>query len=1140
MAQADRSHPFAWLIDSLAVEGQVAPTGARPKPGPRPDFQADLVRPDDLLTLHVDGYNLHVVPGGDTPTIDRVDATKDAFLVVTFPPQNIAETAYFETTGTNEPPLPPGIPAPPAGFPPAGSPPPPGRTGARLARFTRLVFRVPAGTALTPIVYSIEGLLDWSGLDLAVSPLADLPPAPSAAQIAGAPAIAQPGPLETAIELPYRLVLSPNHAVTWRHATAPVTYASRTELWHTRLALRATDGTVSDLSTTQTAPLRAIWSPDFNPARTLDPNQQPVKMTLDPDLGVTDISPNDRHQIVVLTSAFHGYADANDASFVPTPVEAQMLMLSPLGGWLRSRGHWDPPHGRLFIPWPPRLFGVAQAEVGVAQAEIGAVRAAAEAPRPENAAAIGPAAVAGGISLKIPPGARPSIPPLQRPGIEITGERLDLSEWVHVAAQGRDHYVKIVYEGHLYPFGHRAALIKITERKFRDTPLPSGGSAPVAYLIQREYIVVREPEKQYRGNLTGNAEIVAGRKLPLTNVRLTTLVTPDLTQPLVPLPGTQFSFWIRVGASATDFRFHAVGTDISGNQVDFTCALIFASLVDTPDNLAPIQAPYRNSGERRAAALAQQKLTYAPRDPAVATDNTTLVTSALYFDTDPHPELLASFGGYLPTLYKSSVHIPAIEQLLGAPTATTIRLYQPYIAGDFDPHAGVFAEIVKDTGASLVADQLPVTFSADKAGGVATPNLALSNLSRAHGPLAGDPAKAALDQFDANDFFGSFSGDLVPKLFGAIKLTDLLPALADNASAAKNAPKTQFSTVDNPDGSKTLVVTFDWAPDVKAVDVGLASFTPNDNGTTALTIHGEVRKPIALPPTPAGPGGFAFDGKLTNFRLDILHAIALHFANFAFSAGSSKKLDVSVTLDPTTPFEFEGDLAFVQDLSNIIPPGAFGDGPSIDLTPAPGVHVGYGITLPPAGVGVFSLENISLSAGLDLPLLSGKPVIDLAFAERHNPFLLTVSLLGGGGFLHVQLDTEGMKLLEVAFEFGANASIDLGVASGGVHIMAGIYFAMQTDAGKTKATLSGYLRMGGELSVLGLISVSLEFNLSFTYDGKAATGEATLTVEVKVLFFSKSVSISVQKRFGGSAGDPTFAQLLTSPQVWGQYADAFA
>ena len=33
----------------------------------------------------------------------------------------------------------------------------------------------------------------------------------------------------------------------------------------------------------------------------------------------------------------------------------------------------------------------------------------------------------------------------------------DLSEWVHLATEARDHYVKIVDEGFLYPFGHRAA-----------------------------------------------------------------------------------------------------------------------------------------------------------------------------------------------------------------------------------------------------------------------------------------------------------------------------------------------------------------------------------------------------------------------------------------------------------------------------------------------------------------------------------------------------------------------------------------------------------------------------------------------------------------------------------------------------------
>jgi hypothetical protein len=146
----------------------------------------------------------------------------------------------------------------------------------------------------------------------------------------------------------------------------------------------------------------------------------------------------------------------------------------------------------------------------------------------------------------------------------------------------------------------------------------------------------------------------------------------------------------------------------------------------------------------------------------------------------------------------------------------------------------------------------------------------------------------------------------------------------------------------------------------------------------------------------------------------------------------------------------------------------------------------------------------------------------------------------------MQLDTLGMKMLEAALEFGASASIDLGVASGGVHIMAGIYFSIQrrTIEGEDvlAATLGGYLRMGGELSVLGLISVSLEFYLTFAYETakNAAYGRATLTVKVEVLFFSTSVDITVEKRFGGSGGDPTFLDTFDSPAIWDAYAGAFA
>ena len=85
---------------------------------------------------------------------------------------------------------------------------------------------------------------------------------------------------------------------------------------------------------------------------------------------------------------------------------------------------------------------------------------------------------------------------------------LDLSEWVHVATQGRDHYVRIVYEGELLPFHNRAALVKVTERKFKE----DGGRLIVAHICTSAYfIVVREPEKIF-----GSSD----RGMPFKKVRL--------------------------------------------------------------------------------------------------------------------------------------------------------------------------------------------------------------------------------------------------------------------------------------------------------------------------------------------------------------------------------------------------------------------------------------------------------------------------------------------------------------------------------------------------------------------------------------------------------------------------------------------
>jgi hypothetical protein len=338
---------------------------------------------------------------------------------------------------------------------------------------------------------------------------------------------------------------------------------------------------------------------------------------------------------------------------------------------------------------------------------------------------------------------------------------------------------------------------------------------------------------------------------------------------------------------------------------------------------------------------------------------------------------------------------------------------------------------------------------------------------------------------------------------------------------------------------------------VQKLPFGIVVFHPNKGGndsivTSKLEVHARMEKVVEIPPpTNPDPGFAKMDGSLTSFRIELLNVVEVIFNKFTFSSETGKKLNVGVALDNDTPVRFIGDLQFVEELRKNIPPDLFGDGPSLDIN-ASRVKAGFSIALPPVSVGVFSLREVALSAFLELPFLDGQPVFDFGFSSREHPFNLTVMIFGGGGFFHLQVDTLGVKMLEAALEFGASASIDLGVASGGVHIMAGIYFSLQRQkiGGKDvdAATLAGYLRMGGELSILGLISISLEFYLCFAYEitKNAAYGRATLTVKVEVLFFSKSVEISVEKRFGGSSGDPYFLDAFTTSAVWDEYAGAFA
>jgi hypothetical protein len=1034
------------------------------------DLTFTLLRPRDLLSLTVHAINLRLdTQDPSHPRLVRDPPGQPAILVFGVGPQSITERAYFETSALDPP-----APAPPPTVPPlppgpglpgsSDAPQPPGATPIRMSGPSRLAFQLP--NDLHDIPYSIAGLLDWSRLTLILPPAGSVPAGASNLPGQSPPAIAEPGPDETALELPYRLVLSPNvspHGVpAWVHAESPVEHEGWAELWHTRLGVRPRSGAkpaVREASPQFELPLRAVWSADFVQAGPLPPHSE------DDTPFRSAMSARDRDQIVILTSGFAGYRlsepDGSFITYVPQPVSAERLMLSALGGWLSSRGSWLYPVSYTFL----RPFLSAP---------------------PRRAQVVVPTAVAA----------------------------LDLVEWDHVATQGRDHYVRIVYEGFLYPFGHRATLVKVTERKVLAPEGAAGNpdTSPVAYMRQRMYIVVRERDKEY----TTAPFQFAGREMPLRDrVRIKLHVTPEIDPPV--FIGDS-SFRITVGGQP--FQFPLVGRDATGADIDFLAPLIFVSLSET--QLQTVVDAYATDDTLRRCVVRGRNIAYA--DPAAG--DTNLKTTALYFTSEvttaapPYTD-----APFLPSLDTAAVTAPALTALMGQNTSVPIQLYPPYLQHGIDPHGGVFAQIV---GAPP-----PVGFSADKSGGFSRPNISLTAFSARKGLVSGHPDDAANGLIDPAAYFG----DIDAKLFGTIDLGQLIPLdqITHRADAAQNAPEIRTRAIPNRRHPTQLVTLLNWEPQLQDFSEPPITIAFNSDGqTSALRLH--VRLEDHLDGTP--PASVAH-GRLSNFELRLFGVIGLKIASITFDSSNGAKSTVALQLAAQHPIGFEGPLQFIQTLAEILPPGLFGgSGPSIALTPT-ALRVTYTIGLPPIPCGVFSLEHISILAGLDLPYLDGKPAVEFGFASRGRPFLVTVEIFGGGGFVHVVLDADGIRMVEGSIEFGGNFSFDVGVASGGVHAMAGIYFQLKGSS----SDLTGFVDIGGEVSVLGIISISIDLNLSLSWQhspsGNVIQGRATLTVSVHVLFFSASVQISVERSFSAGGGDPRIDQLM-SPTQWAQYAGAFA
>ncbi|MCK4295691.1 MAG: hypothetical protein KAX28_03425, partial [Candidatus Marinimicrobia bacterium] len=371
----------------------------------------------------------------------------------------------------------------------------------------------------------------------------------------------------------------------------------------------------------------------------------------------------------------------------------------------------------------------------------------------------------------------------------------------------------------------------------------------IAYLRQRMYIVVREPEKFYdkKTGVKNQYDHSYDLQMPFNSVRITTLVTPNLDDPDYSdiKDKKQSLFWPSVGKK--DFQFHLIAEDLDGNQVEFTAPLVFADQGEAKVNalMTDVQIDYKNGvEERRKRPIYGQSVAFANSEKQ---GDTTLETQYLIFgaeipDDSDFKKLKNKLGKDIPQFYpkvkEAEVLIPSIKHLVGNNQTAKIGYFDKYLEYGFDGNHNkgeVFAK--------LSGNGIPLDFNSqgDRSGGLVKPNMQIKGISRLMGPVSG-PSNPGLDDiaggnFDPEDFFG----DLDAKIFGVIDLWDIIRQIGGdnliNSLKIGEDPKAPKLITDTSTPGE-LKVIFMWNPEVK--DWNNLFIASNDSKDASLQIKAEL------------------------------------------------------------------------------------------------------------------------------------------------------------------------------------------------------------------------------------------------------------------------------------------------------------
>lgn len=990
---------------------------------------------------------------------------------------------------------------------------------------------------------------------------------------------------ETALEVPYRLIVSPSaeHGA-FLHDVQPVLPegdGDRAQLWHTRLTTRVTDDKGRFVGHTETGVqriVRGVWSPDL----------EPDDIGTDTDVTLLSTNPVDRRSLVRQSAATH-------EGVTPVPFRVRKLYLSALGAWVDWRGAWDTdaygrpvswggtvasissyrhraPMGRdayVRLTYPGFLFPFGHRCEWVKLTERAVHEETRTAYLRQRNFIVLRDTTRSWTQLDTPL-TQVTLEPQVTPDLDPVSPDPP-SEWFFPARGGvpfRWDLLAVDRAGD--PVSLSAPLLFVPDDAIKTA---SGSAQQIAQDVSAAYALHGRIAAD--GQQISYATPAAYGDTQLETTSLTwdghldtegftsrpflvrsKAVVPSLRHLAGQSPGVDLTFadaYLTDGAA--DARLDGSTTDARtgpgfgpGNP-----AGLFLTLAS-----APVSVDF-TSGSDRAGGFVTPNLNVRALSRslgAVGEDGSTPGGLA-----DGHFDPSTFLQGALPKLFGLFDLVELIEAVTGQ--ELDLSDAPSFISDALDTISFIAAQVerlkdaIESTRARLDADALAAAANGAHQGAIAAIEDAraeveavatdlldkLVALGTALGELLEDPTAADRAADAAADLADSLE-DLRP----VVNHPRIPAAVRSELSKPLEALITVLSTMEDVldaidafvegilSPPESVSARFEWRPPIGSWpgEPPDAVFHAKDQRGFSLAV--EVRA------STSGSASADVSAELRDFALQLLPGeplMAMNFARVGFRVGSNSKPEVDVVFDG---MEFLGALGFIETLRRMIPFDGFADPPYVDVSPA-GVTAGFDLELPAVSVGVFSLENIALGADCRVPFLGDAVTVGFNFCSKDSPFRLTVMCIGGGGWVMLRLSPMGMVSLDMGLEAAAALSLDLGVASGSVSISVGVYLRLEGEAG----SLTGYFRIRGEVDVLGLISASITLELSLTYDfptGKMI-GRASVVVEVEVLFFSASVEISVERRLAGSKGDPVLADIMPPDpaghsEAWSTYCSAFA